>query len=263
MNGMPRNGEFIYDERVKRLAASARAASSPEELSRICVAMNIADVINLGRMDMWIAKYALTAVYCTLRKFPKIRPYLHYFGILTYFEQNRARIYEPHAGGRADLVADLVQSTEAFCRDSHICFANGGLGLAFYMGVRGYEFSGIIVNGRTFAHADILNTLQQYERVGYYPKGCNTVKSVIDHELGHMLDYALSICESREFRRFLQKYDADTLSRELSAYCAYGGVKEREVIAEAYSECCNSTSPRPIALEVMGIIERAYHARYG
>ncbi len=73
---------FIYNASIERIAAKARVADNDTELSAICEQLNVANKIFLGKIDLWLAKQALSAVYRTLKKYPALRNIIHYFGTL-------------------------------------------------------------------------------------------------------------------------------------------------------------------------------------
>jgi hypothetical protein len=137
------------------------------------------------------------------------------------------------------------------------------LAVAFFSGVAQFSLSGIIINGRSMNQQDILNDLVYGEMVGFSPKGCNSIKSVVDHEIGHVLDRLLGLTESYEFRCLLNRYDVYYLYHNLSQYCVMNNmIAPREVIAEAYSEYCNNPSPRRVATEIGTLLENKYKERF-
>jgi hypothetical protein len=99
---------------------------------------------------------------------------------------------------------------------------------------------------------------------GFHPVGCNTIKSVIDHEMGHEIDKLLNrLSYSKEFDKIVQKVD---IVGELSAYpCTYANadIRRREIFAEAWSEYLNNESPRPLAKQIGELIEAKYKELFG
>lgn len=87
----------------------------------------------------------------------------------------------------------------------------------------------------------------------FHPVGCDTVKSVIDHELGHKLDWALGIKENDEIKALWSSLSKAEKTDGLSKYATYN---IKEFIAEGYSEYMNNPEPREIARKIGEIIEK-------
>lgn len=129
-------------------------------------------------------------------------------------------------------------------------------------------------NGVCFNHAyernieKILKQLTKDVATQFHPKGCNTLKSVIDHEIGHMLDDILEISQLKAIKNIykeVMKSNGDKMTMNLSRY-AWDNKNSnpyREMIAEAWSEYCNNPEPRPIANTIGHIIEEQYKLKYG
>jgi hypothetical protein len=88
---------------------------------------------------------------------------------------------------------------------------------------------------------------------GWHPIGCDTVKSVFDHEMGHQLDYALGLARDSELTNYYNSLSSSEIKTGLSSYALEN---KKEFIAEAYAEYLNNPEPRPIARTVGEIIEK-------
>ena len=190
---------------------------------------------------------------------------MHYFGTLNGFIQNKDKLFADVNGRTNPILANLIQeSTNALaihCRNS---FQNDGLAIAFYTGTDQSALSGIIINGKSMNQQDILRDLEYGEQIGHSPKGCNTIKAIIDHEIGHIFDQLLELNSSYEFKRIMTKYDVNYLYHNLSHYCVMNNtVSAPEVIAEAYAEYCNNPTPRQVAREIGALIEEKYKKQFG
>ena len=256
-----RKKEFVNDEWVKAAATQARIASTNEELADICRKMNVADQICLGKMDLWLAKHALSAVYKTLKEYPKLRNLINYFGTLDGYIvlRDRALAHVERKGDRF-LRDVLIQTTGNIIASSRAAFSSNGLALAFYSGsVEESIFSGILINENNLNHLSVLNNLEYAEKSGFNPNGCKSVRSVMDHEIGHLFDYMLGINRCSEYKRFLRSYTPDYIGKNLSQYSVMNpAVSEREIIAEGYSEYRNNPTPRPIATFIGDLIVQKY-----
>lgn len=254
---------FTYMPELEPIAAAARNASNNEELAVICERLNIADKISLGKVDLWIAKHALSTVYRTLKKFPALRRSMNYFGTLNGLMSIKDELIDNLNIINEGKIIFLEEINKLFnnCKE---LFKNGnGLAVAFFLSLGDYKIKGIIINGKSFKEKDLLNVLKINEQTGFSPKNCNTVKSVIEHELGHMLDDLLGIRTSYEFKKLCKKYTPADISNNLSSYSALNNkIDEMEVIAEGWTEYCNNPSPREISSTIGNLIEKKYQMKF-
>ena len=94
----------------------------------------------------------------------------------------------------------------------------------------------------------------------FHPIGCDSVKAVLDHEIGHQLDKMLNLSNLDSIKNIFNTKTFKEITNELSTYSWKNDNPNKygEFIAEAWSEYCNNPNPRPIAKEVGEIIEREY-----
>ena len=105
---------------------------------------------------------------------------------------------------------------------------------------------------------EIVEVLQRDERSGFSPKGCGTMRAVVDHELGHLLDFWLGISNLGEFSSKMKKLDERYIERNLSGYAVQGGVNYYEVVAEGIAEYRNNPHPRELAQFIGYLLEKQY-----
>lgn len=91
----------------------------------------------------------------------------------------------------------------------------------------------------------------------FHPPGCDTYKSVMDHELGHAIDYLLALRNDPEVRALWRNWSGDkaTLS-------GYARKNIAEFIAEAWAEYVNNPAPRELATKIGEIINARYKAKF-
>ena len=89
------------------------------------------------------------------------------------------------------------------------------------------------------------------EKYGYHPKGCNTIESVIDHEMGHLLDAEYGVSKTKQIKNLKNGLTSTEIKKGLSEYATRS---ESEFIAEAWTEFLNNKEPRPIAKYVGSLI---------
>ena len=99
---------------------------------------------------------------------------------------------------------------------------------------------------------------------GFHPKGCTTIKSMIDHEMGHEIDKLLGrISDTDKFKAIVSKYD---VAKDLSKYpvtAKSSTTMLRETLAEGWSEYLNNPTPRPLAREIGNMIKDEYAIKFG
>ena len=120
------------------------------------------------------------------------------------------------------------------------------------LGESGKRFGGIFVNNAWADYGKMTRQLKEDVADGFHPVGCDTVKSVFDHEMGHQLDYALGLKKDKELMDYYRTLTEADIRKGLSRYATKN---EKEFIAEAYAEYLNNPEPRPIAQKVGRIIE--------
>lgn len=93
----------------------------------------------------------------------------------------------------------------------------------------------------------------------FHPPGCDSIKSIIDHELGHQLDGLLGLDKDPEVVALFDEALKKGIKQEVSAYAGYN---IKEFIAEAWSEFQNNSAPRLYARRIAGIVRTRYRSRF-
>ncbi|MCM1508962.1 MAG: hypothetical protein NC177_17780 [Ruminococcus flavefaciens] len=94
--------------------------------------------------------------------------------------------------------------------------------------------------------------------------GSDTIRSLLDHEIGHQLDRMLNISDIPEIKKLFDSRTTEQLTNDLSIYSWKNNNSKRyaEMIAEAWAEYCNNPQPREIAKTVGETIEKLYSIKY-
>jgi phage head morphogenesis protein, SPP1 gp7 family len=117
------------------------------------------------------------------------------------------------------------------------------------------KYAGISLNSNYYNNYD--NVIAERKRQvtnGWKPVGCDTMKSIFDHEFGHQIDKLLGISKSKDVKKYFET-NKTVISKNLSKYAT---VKVEEFIAEAWSEYKNNPKPREISRKVGKFIERSW-----
>ncbi|MCD8201946.1 MAG: hypothetical protein LUD47_07770 [Clostridia bacterium] len=121
-------------------------------------------------------------------------------------------------------------------------------------------FAGIYVeDSNTGNYASLEHDARIESNNGFHPKGCDTIKSIMDHEVGHLIDHTYGISKNPEIRKLYNSLSKAQIETGLSSYPTSPQVLKNgqglsEFIAEAWSEYLNNTEPREIAKQVGDII---------
>lgn len=104
----------------------------------------------------------------------------------------------------------------------------------------------------------------EYMTSKWWPVGCNSFKSVIDHEIGHYLDYSFSksgLRADKQIARLFSLYGGKKEKIMRNNVSEYASKKTTEFIAECWAEYCNNPNPRAAAKAVGERIIELYKAK--
>lgn len=254
---------FVLDEQTKQYARIASNAKTTLELSKACQRMYIADYINLEGVDLRLAKYSLTAVYRILKDYPALKSQINYFGNLKGFVTQKDKLFAFLNKDADDYVKnEMKKLTDQTAMNAKNSLVGPGLALAFLTAVGNYRFSGVIIDETDFDEQKILEDLKYSEKAGHNPKNCCSVKSVVDHELGHLLDYWLDLRTNPEIIEPLRQAGPFYVQKNLSLYSVQNGyIDYAEAIAEGFSEARNNPKPRRLAQIIKATIDKSYQRK--
>lgn len=123
------------------------------------------------------------------------------------------------------------------------------------------DLNGITVNNFNAKNAErMAKSLRSDVTMGYHPVGCDTIKSVVDHELGHQVDRMIGLADDADFLKYYNSLTPDEIQKGLSRYAL---TNKREFIAEAWSEYVNNPRPRAIAKKVGELLIKVYRQKHG
>ena len=209
----------------------AKTVKEAEEYAR---KNNLADNVSYGRIDVEAANEWNKAIYETLDKFPGLRPNFEFIGSI---QQRNAK-------------AKTLGYTSKRIPKNYWAVSTTSRGI-----------KGISINAQWAKNIEAFKqSLAASLRDKYHPVGCDTIKSVADHELGHQLDDLLNISGQQNIRDLFMGMKSEEITEGLSRY-AWQNTNARpirEFVAEGWAEYCNNPNPRPLAKEIGETIERRY-----
>ena len=114
------------------------------------------------------------------------------------------------------------------------------------------KYEGLYINTRVMKDINEINTNYQRDvENGHAPKTDNTdyVKCIIDHEMGHILDFTYKIHKTIN----IEEIGKEKIEKEVSKYATNS---VHEFVAECWCEYRNCRTPQPLANMVGNKIEK-------
>lgn len=122
------------------------------------------------------------------------------------------------------------------------------------------DVAGIAVNKRWASDVEAFKaSIVASVETKWHPPGCNTIRSVADHEMGHMLDYLLGLHVDSGIVSAYEEAKLLGIKEEVSGYA---DKNIREFIAECWAESINNPAPRDFAKRVSAIVRARYADKY-
>lgn len=269
------HGKFVNGEDVKDSVADVfKPAESIQDAERFAIDSGVENV-SFKNIDIEVANGMNESLHDHFRDFPELKNNVHYWGsaqekknflgdiVRKHFE----KAYAPFRSGFGDETIDkrIKSKVTSYFKTS------GEWAHAFDH--RKYFdnelMSGIAVNKKYGSDlSSFASALKRSVETKFHPIGCDTVKSVFDHEFGHQLDYLLKISDNAEFTEIYTKgINGKHVTREtLSKYAINStklSVNKKETIAEAWAEYRNNPQPRDFAKAIGELIEKEYRRKFG
>jgi len=221
--------------------------------------------VNFGKMDMSVANAINESLFYHVEKFPELKSQ---FGFIGSSQARFQKIYESDLQRHIDLAKQRYPEAdhEAFAKrwtkkqrtsgEWATAYSGNKVSRAYY-GDYAYGISFNETKSSTKGIKEFDRALMRSLEAKFHPVGCGTYKSVMDHELGHAIDYMLDLRKDAEVVALWRSWGGDKES--LSAYARQNIA---EFIAEAWAEYINNPSPRPVAKRIGEIIHDRYKARF-
>ena len=232
-------------------------AKTLKEAEQWAIENCLADLISYKGASVEVANEWNRSVFEHLQEFPALREFLKFIGTTQERQRTFVRLY----------LADLRIRYPHYSEEQLLKLARKRAGKTkadwFAYSVNDPYTSGISVNSKWAKDpAKFKASLESCVESGFHPVGCDSIRSVVDHEMAHQLDNLLEIGRSREFRELMQGFFADggSLKNDLSRYALDSPA---ETIAEAWAEYLNNDAPRELAQKIGKLIESKYAAEFG
>lgn len=212
--------------------------------------------------DLPLIQEIYSSVATHIDKYPDLKKYINFVGSMQGRREVYAEWYYNELKRLNPTVDDDRLREKAKADAASIIKIDPNTYAVSTSGYSCKEVNGVAFNA-DFKGDKVQNSLDYDLKTKWHPDGCNTVKSVFDHELGHKIDETLGLNSDPEFLKIFEeaeKEGKEYIKDNLSAY-AYKQSEatdsydpKKEFIAEAWSEYLNNPNPRPIAKSVGDLI---------
>lgn len=238
------------------------ASSTIKDAEAFLVANDVVDLADFGKIkDIDLVNQWCETLFNSVKEFPELRKNQLFTGSC------QAQYKRWHERATADYISKALLL--GYSEDSAAYWAKQKVKKPIvserwaHSSQRDYV-SGIAMNEKYGATAkgvaDLHDGLKRSMASGYHPPGSDTIKFIVDHELGHQLDDLLLLHRDREVIDLYKSLQAQgKVEREVSGYAREN---IREFIAEAWAEFRNNSAPRAVANAIGRIVEARYAARY-
>ena len=243
-------------------------AKTTKAAAEWAVKNNLADRADYAGVHVDIANQWNRSLFDHLQEFPELRKNQHFVGTC------QAQM----AAWREAAIARRVESARALypgrSDDDLRALAEIGIktpkikGSTWAHSTPDKDVGGIAVNKKWGGDPVRFNAaLRDNVLSKYHPVGCDTVRSVVDHELGHQLDSLLGLHLDAEiqqaYKEALGKGIKDAFQGITNEVSGYAGKNIKEFVAECWAESLNNPTPRNFAARVAAIVRRRYFAKFG
>lgn len=264
-------------EREQRVAEAKTRLTQPlkpytpqktvKDIERVAHENGYAQVVKFGKLEAATANVQIQSLVETLNRFPALRASQKWVGSMQERCKsiNEDKLSRAIARGSLDHYKKYYPSEseeQLLARIKKTIKPERAMGRAYAYSVNhpGHEWEGVFTHekwGKSFEK--MTASCQEGERVQFHPQGCNTVKSIMDHEYGHQIDYHLGVRSHPQIRSLYLHYLKLGMKEHLSTYAKKNIA---EFIAEAWSEYTNNPAPRECATQVGKLIEQIYREKF-
>lgn len=237
------------------VAPAFKPAATIKEAEDYAVKAGLAKRASYKGLDLDAANAMNQSIEDAVRLFPELRGRMDFIG--SYQTRNRELIDQ--------MTKTLVEQgkfsepfAKKFAMDRYTANRN-----AWAVSTQEAGYAGITLNEYYAAPGKVgalRESLKQSVESRFHPAGCEGLRYIADHEMGHQIDSLIGLKTDPRIADLYAnrgKFEADgktpsSITTQLSEYAQKGGVEE--FIAEAWAEFVNNPNPRWIAREVGEII---------
>jgi hypothetical protein len=192
-----------------------------------------------------------------MQKFPELRKNMEFVGSAQeqarrYTEQERKKRFEDFV--KQGISADKAEIWAKKRVKTLKVDAN-----TYAQSISDKPAAGISINEKFGKNpAALLKQLQKEVEAKFHPDGCDTIRSIADHEFGHQLDKLLDLRYDSSVNKIRKSIGVMRLD-----VSSYASEDVGEFVAECWAEYLNNPAPRPIAKSIGNLIRSRYRAKFG
>jgi len=255
--GNPLTLEELRKQSSGPVAAPFVPAKSIKEAEEWAMAQGLVRHADYKGIDLEVANEWNRGIYENTRDIPGLKGELLSTGSA---QQHYLRLYEMEVDSMFNFLQNHAtrwagKSVEEIRREAARLVTKRRVGKEWAFSTLDDRAKGIFINskyGSTKGLPELKKELSHSVSSGFSPVGCDTLKSLVDHEMGHQIDAFLGVGnDSRVKELFSSLGKKDVIGVELSRY---GKTNIAEFIAEGWAEYRNNPSPRPVAKQIGEII---------
>lgn len=270
-----------YKEEIKAITIPKKIANAnKKELENIVKNERIARNIDLGKIDINIAREVINTIWSVKIKYPflefpyigstqainkKLEKKIEYYLTKLYIQNDSTESSVDEIIWRAKCEAKFYIKENFEVQNNDFAFSNissvakkikkpkSGMEYAGYIteyigDTIAVEFNGININEQVAKNYNKLRQeLIEQEQCGASPKGCDTIRYLVMHEIAHHLDKILQISKDNTITNKYNEFRKMSLEGKIDNLCLYAEKDIGEFIAEAWAESQCSSAPRDIA----------------
>ena len=254
--------------------------------AKFVVQSNYAAAANFGKMNIESVNAQVSALSFHLERFPELAAEQRNMGSVQVRAKGMREIRkEAQRAWATQMLKDLnptlsdqllTETVEQYLDDKHKLEKTNPRLWGYSVGdahcrENERDWKGVFFNEKYAGNTELFQqTLDHNVKTQWHPMGCNTVKSVADHEYGHQMDNLLNLVDKA---RFGTKDFNDSRMRKIWESAKEKGIKEsvsqyaaqdrEEFIAECWAEYLNNPEPRETAMAMGKLIETIYSEKFG
>ena len=245
-------------------------AKTIKEAEKFAIDNDLARVAKFGKLDVAIANEMNQSMLENIERMPALKGRMSFIGSAqengrlwnegnfqyTLFQvrsmyPNKSEEQKYAIAKKYAKKTKTSGKTYAFARDK-----NRGINADFFKDVDGIAYNEAW--GKKASVDKFKASLAKDVESKWHPEGTATLRSVMDHEIGHQIDYMLGLSKNPDLQKLFRE-NRENMGEVLSRY---GNKNIAEFIAESWGEYINNPTPRPLAKQVGDLMNAEYAKQF-
>ena len=245
-------------------------AKTVKEAEKFAIDNDLARVAKFGKLDVAIANEMNQSMLENIERMPALKGRMSFIGSAqengrlwnegnfqyTLFQvrsmyPNKSEEQKYAIAKKYAKKTKTSGKTYAFARDK-----NRGINADFFKDVDGIAYNEAW--GKKASVDKFKASLAKDVESKWHPEGTATLRSVMDHEIGHQIDYMLGLSKNPDLQKLFRE-NRENMGEVLSRY---GNKNIAEFIAESWGEYINNPTPRPLAKQVGDLMNAEYAKQF-